>query len=199
MINNNDLIIKKLTEQGIISIYTAHSIRHFPANERKPVSAIRRMVQEGIYIGYGLYEKKEAESLLCYAFFTMLPNCGNILLDYYAVMEQYRSRGIGSYFLQQLKKEIKDYEGILIETENPDYSKDDNEKLVRSKRITFYEGNGAFFTGILAEVFGVHYKVFFLPVLKTPTQKKLLADFDAIYRHMLSQENYETHVRISAT
>lgn len=198
MIKNKDMIIKKLSSQDILSIYATHSARHFPADELKPVSSIRRMAGEGIYVGYGLYEKKKSDgALLCYAFFTVLPDRKNILLDYFAVMEGNRSRGIGSLFLQYMKNTITDHDGILIETENPDYAADERDRLTRDKRIDFYNRNGAFFTGILAEVFGVHYKILFFPILTTPAQETLSNDFDAIYRYMVSPANYESHIHIS--
>ncbi len=199
MINNKeDLVINKLTKEELISVYTTHSVRHFPADERKPVSSISRMTEEGRYAGYGLYREKDAE-LLCYAFFTVLPGCRNILLDYFAVMEQYRSEGIGSYFLERMKYSITDCDGILIETENPDYARDESERIIRNKRISFYERNGAYFADILAKIFGVHYKILFLPVLQSPAPETLLSDFDAIYRYMVPQEYYVTHIHISAS
>ncbi len=199
MINNKeDLVINKLTKEELISVYTTHSVRHFPADERKPVSSISRMTEEGRYAGYGLYRGKDAE-LLCYAFFTVMPGCRTILLDYFAVMEQYRSEGIGSYFLERMKHSLTDCDGILIETENPDYAKDESERIIRNKRISFYEGNGAYFTDITAKIFGVHYKILFLPVLQSPAQETLLSDFDAIYRYMVPQKYYAAHIHISAS
>lgn len=197
MINNREnLIIKKLTREELISVYTTHSVRHFPADERKPVSSINRMAEEGVYAGYGLYRENDSE-LLCYAFFTALPGHRNILLDYFAVMEQYRSEGIGSYFLKKMKHSLPDCDGILIETENPEYAKDESERLIRDKRISFYERNGAYSAGILTEVFGVHYRILYLPVLGSPAQDTLLSDFDSIYKYMVSPEYYKKHVHIS--
>ncbi len=197
MVNNREnSVIKKLTTEELISVYATHSVRHFPADERKPVSSISRMAGEGIYAGYGLYREEEAE-LLCYAFFTVLPGCRNILLDYFAVMEQYRSEGIGSYFLEKIKHSLSNCDGILIETENPDYAKDESERLIRGKRISFYERNGAYSAGILAEIFGVHYRILYLPVLGAPAQETLLSDFDTIYRYMVPPEYYKKHIHIS--
>ena len=166
-LQRQDIDIKILTGEEILDIYTTHSIRHFPEDERKPVSSIQRMTAEGIYTGYGLYSRMESGSLLGYAFFTVLPDQGGCLLDYFAVMEDHRSHGIGSLFLQYIKSSFRDIPGFLIESEDPDYAENPSEYSVRCKRLDFYERNGAVFTGIRASVFGVPYRLLFFPIRNT--------------------------------
>ena len=62
--DTDKIAIAKLTKEEIIAIYSTHSVRHFPADERKPVSSIERMASEGIYTGYGLYSSKYPEENL---------------------------------------------------------------------------------------------------------------------------------------
>lgn len=197
-ISKKDVIIRDLAKEEIIAIYTAHSIRHFPENERKPVSSIERMANEGIYVGYGLYLNGKPEELLGYAFFTVLPDKKAILLDYFAVMEDYRNHGIGSLFLQYMKSSPNRYKGFLIESEDPDYAKDALELSTRRKRLSFYDRNGAIFTGIKATVFGVPYRLLFFPLRAKdiPPVSTLSSNFCNIYRRMVSPQNYETQVHI---
>lgn len=200
--NEQNILIRKLEQDEIISIYTSHSVRHFPACERKPVSAILRLCESGSYTGYGLYPKQGTGDslpapLLCYAFFAIVPGRKNILLDYFAVMEEYRSHGIGSLFLRYVKSTAAEYDGILIEIENPDFAADADELSIRSKRFDFYKRNGAFYTGILAEIFEARYKLLYFPVSDTPPVETIYADFDEIYQHMVSPEHYRTQVHIS--
>lgn len=200
-INEENIIIQRLSNEEILSIYTTHSIRHFPADELKPASSVKRLAEDGIYIGYGLFEKENtshsAPLLLCYAFFTVIPQRENILLDYFAVMEDYRSHGIGSIFLNYARSTITEYSGILIESENPDYAADEEELIIQNKRLDFYHRNGACFTGILAEICGVPYRLLYFPLTeKLSSLETLRSDFDAIYQHMVSQKNYEKYVRI---
>lgn len=196
ILNKENIMIKKLTDKEVIDIYSTYSIRHFPAEERKPLSSIERMLKDGIYTGYGLYEKENNHSLLCYAFFTILPDHSNILLDYFAVIEEYRSHGIGSLFLQHMKDSVTEYNGLLIEIEDPNYASNEKELSIRNKRFAFYNTNGCVFTGILAEVFGVHYRILYFPILSTPPLETLFTDIDAIYQHMVSRNNYNKHVNI---
>lgn len=188
--------LRRLDKKEILSIYTTHSVRHFPENERKPIASIDRMSDEGIYIGYGLFPKERPEQLLCYGFFTVLPEHGNILLDYFAVLEEYRSLGIGSLFLAKMKDSVTEYDGFLIESEDPDYAENDEELAIRNKRLAFYEKNNATFTGIRANVFDVHYRLLHFPILNQPKLQVLYSDFCAIYQHMVTEKNYKTKIHI---
>lgn len=207
ILQNQDIDIKVLTGEEILAIYTTHSIRHFPEDERKPVSSIQRMTMEGIYTGYGLYLRKEPDKLLGYAFFTILPDKGCCLLDYFAIMEDYRSHGIGSLFLQYIRSSFQDIPGFLIESEDPDYTENPSEYSIRCKRLAFYEKNGAVFTGIRASVFGVPYRLLFFPLRNAEdhcsetmlSAQAIQSDFFSIYRRMVSPEAFETQIHISLT
>lgn len=206
------IVIQKLTKEEILDIYSTHSVRHFPADERKPISSIERMAGEGVYVGYGLYSpgqgigaSKEGSSLppsdrqlLGYAFFTVLPEQQICLLDYFAVMEDYRSHGVGSLFLQHMKASSTPYQGFLIESEDPAYAHGEEELAIRRKRLDFYGKNGAISTGIKATVFGVPYCLLFFPLQNVilPDTQTLCHYFSNIYRKMVSPHHYETNVHI---
>lgn len=198
-ITEQDIDMKILTIEEILTIYTSHSVRHFPENERKPVSSIRRMAAEGIYTGYGLYLHENPAGLLGYAFFTVLSDQNCCLLDYFAIMENYRSHGIGSLFLKYIKTSFQDIPGFLIESEDPDYAENASEYSIRCKRLAFYERNGAAFTGIRASVFGVPYRLLFFPLHTEviPAADAVHSDFCSIYRRMVSPKSYETQIYIS--
>ena len=113
-------------------------------------------------------------------------------------MEDYRSCGVGSLFLQRMKSAPTDYRGFLIESEDPDYAKDPQEHSVRSKRLSFYNKNGAISTGITATVFGVPYCLLYFPLTagKIPHTDQLVSDFSNIYRHMVSPVNFKSNIQI---
>ncbi len=77
-LQRQDIDIKILTGEEILDIYTTHSIRHFPEDERKPVSSIQRMTAEGIYTGYGLYSRMESAPF----FFNISNPLSGISLDF---------------------------------------------------------------------------------------------------------------------
>lgn len=164
-VNEENITIRELGANEVVFIYTHHSVRHFPEDELKPVASVERMLAEGIYKGYGIYEsdngKRDDGSLLCYALFTVLPERRNVLLDYFAVMEEYRNLGIGSLFLKHFRSSVTCYDGVLIEVENPDYAEGKDDLEIRNRRIGFYERNGAFQTGISAKIFDARYRLLF--------------------------------------
>lgn len=199
--------IRPLQPEEIYAIYTTHSVRHFPDSERKPLASIQRMIAEGIYHGYGLFSPcqsdpadrphLEQEQLIGYAFCTMPPCCDYFLLDYFAILEEYRSMGVGSLLLRQLKSLLNNTKnGILIESEDPDHSNDIEETTQQWRRIAFYEKNHAVDTGLRAEVFHVPYRVLCLPFSSMPSQEAVHTDFQQIYRHMVSPEQFTKYILI---
>ena len=74
-----------------------------------------------------------------------LINTSICLLEYLAVTEQHRSKGIGSMLLQYLSSTLRETEnvsGLIFEVESDDHGAEE-EKKIRKRRIAFYERNGA--------------------------------------------------------
>lgn len=192
--NSQNYHIEKLTREQTIAVYRDIAPLHFPDDELKPVSAIEELFDKNAYLGLGLYEDQR---LLGYALFLMVPELDTVLLDYYAILEEYRDLGLGSVFLQQMKAYFKDISGILIETEDPDCTTDEKEALLRNRRNAFYYKNGAHMTDILCALFGVPFHILFLP---TSDETNRLCDatlrekLDTIYRFMLPDDSYDTNV-----
>lgn len=188
--------IKKLGEEEILRIYQTYSADHFPPDELKPVASIQRMIKEGIYAGYGLYSDCPDSLLYCYALFTILPDCCGVLLDYFAVMEEYRSCGIGSQFLHYMKEADTGFGGLIIESEDPGQAASKEELMIRNKRLAFYYSNGAEDTGIRARIFGVPYYILYLPLSQKADSDQIEEELKNIYRHMVNPKHYENDVRI---
>lgn len=123
-------------------------------------------------------------------------------------MEKYRNDGIGSAFLQSLRAGLTCADGIYIEAENPDYAENGLEKGIREKRIAFYDRNGAVFTGVLSTLFGVPYRVLYLPLPKNEDQNtsfhfdmaageiNFYQEIDLIYQTMFSPDIYARKVKV---
>ncbi|MBR4030058.1 MAG: GNAT family N-acetyltransferase [Clostridia bacterium] len=143
--------------QEITEIYNNHIKNDFPPAEVKPLSRILMLYEKNLYFVYALYEKDE---LLSYAFFSSAPGCEYVLLDYLAVVSGKRNMGIGAKMLDLLKTEVcKNFNGILLESENPDFAKDEEEKEIRVRRIAFYLRYGFEITKMHSCLFGVEYKI----------------------------------------
>lgn len=190
---------RQLLPDEVIEIYTHTSVRHFPKAELKPVENVRNYFNRNQYQGYGFFA---GDMLLAYAFFVILQKDGYRLLDYYAVLEEYRNTGIGSDFLQALRDCLTDCKGIYIESENPDCSADETEKAIRTKRIAFYHRNGAVSTNIRSRLFGVPYQILYLPTSNfsckaaSCKQPDFLAELDTIYHVMFPPEVYSEKIQL---
>lgn len=151
--------LKRLTEIQMLEIYKTYMTIDFPLDELKSFELISKLVKNNIYFAFGLFEE---DKLFAYAFLTKSSDGHYLLLDYFAVCSDVRGKGIGSLCLSLLKDECKAYDGIFIEVENAQYAGNEEEKIVRSKRIAFYEQNGAEFTDILCRLFGVEMNIMIL-------------------------------------
>lgn len=203
--NSETLICRRLSAEELINIYAHTAIRHFPPAEYKPVENVRKYLQNDLYIGYGFFQQN---TLTAYALFLApAPNefssetqskPSKLLLDYFAVLEEYRNTGIGSAFLQRLRKELTFADGIYIESENPDEAANEKERTVRTKRIAFYDRNGAVYTGIRSTLFGVPYRILYLPTAGNTVHGKdnYFAELDSIYHIMFPPKVYTEKVKL---
>ena len=134
----------------------------FPSNERHSVKTIEERLDAGkSQMFVGLNEGKVITICLLFN----LSDSEFILLDYMAVSNEFRGKGIGGKFLRYLTKLLKKINKYLVlEVENPEHG--DN-KEQRKSRIEFYKKNGA------VKLKDVRY---ILPALdgKSPTEMNLM-------------------------
>jgi len=186
---------QNLTAQQRAYIYQNHMTRDFPKNELKPCTMIERLLQEGVYDCLGLYDENQ---LVGYAYFTKLPDSGHLLLDYYAILSNFRNRGYGGYFLKEFVHHYANFRGILIEVENPDCAHTEEECALQTRRLSFYLRNGARETAIRGVVFTAPFRI--LVVEQGCTEDSVLLDrMIAIYDRMTGPERRRTHVKLQLT
>ncbi len=148
--------LKKLDINGLENIYNNYMLKDFPKEELKSLKKITRLAQKEQYMGFGIYDLEE---LVGYAFFMTFENI--ILLDYFAILEDKRSSGIGSIAINILSDYFKDkFDVFILESENPSFAKNLEDKAIREKRIRFYEKNLFTKTAIKAKVYGVDFTIF---------------------------------------
>lgn len=198
-----EYIIKNLQQTETADIYTQWIHRHFPQSEIKPLKKIQSMWDAGAYHALGMYEKKmnnqeqkQQLNLIGYAFFVTAPKCNILLLDYFAIVEDYRSQGMGSIFLKEMKKYLDGYRSILIETEDIDCAQNEEELRTRQKRNSFYERSGAVMAGIKSSVYGVNYDIWNFPLTESAARKECKDSLESIYRIIASGAEYNKYVKI---
>ncbi|NLL80210.1 MAG: hypothetical protein GX234_10600 [Clostridiales bacterium] len=195
--NLSQLTLQEFTLNELLSIYEIYGTQFFPADELKPSAAIKRLYEQGTYRGFGLYHTAPDRYLAGYALFVCSPALSGALLDYYAVLPQYRNDGIGGLGLSLLQKQFTDTSGIYIESENPAYAHTDAEREIQNRRIGFYERNGAKKTGAKSRLFGVSYEILYLGcqnAFHSIPAEQHVQNVDAIYRAMFSEKHYREDV-----
>lgn len=185
--------VRLMTDYGRIEqIYTDHMEKDFPANELKPLIAIRKALEEGIYECYGLFSSR---TLLAYAFF--VKSGRHYLLDYFAVTQVYRNKGYGSVFLNRLAGYMTDAECVICEVEDPEKAERPEEKELCERRKDFYLRNGFRMTPVRSVVFGAEFQLLTATKSRRYNAEEIMDIYAALYRSVLPQYFFETCFSVS--
>ena len=187
--------IKNLDTQQIKAVYHKLMINDFPDNEIKPFSSIERGLAENRYDCIGLFEGKK---LLGYAFFATLKtdDMTAYLLDYLAIEKNRRNTGLGSEFFALLSGYLQKASIVLLETENPEYAVNAQEKQIQTARINFYKKNNCADTGITACVFGAEYNIYKITAKSDFTKDEIREIYLAIYRRLVLPKFFKREIRV---
>ena len=122
-------------EKNIYSYY----LEIFSENERKTLKMIKSSFDEGYT---KIIKINKSDNLCGYMIINKIKENQYAILDYFAILPQYRSKGIGTKALKLLIDEETKNKGIFIEIEKIGLGKDDKENILREKRKVFYEKVG---------------------------------------------------------
>lgn len=175
------LTVKVFDRETLIQVYETLAVVDFPKSELKPLGIILNAYDLGQYEGLGLYRGSE---LTAYALYVKYQDQNSLLLDYYAVLADYRMHGLGSVFLEKMQDYYKDWDGILIETENPAMAEDEAQRRIRERRNHFYQENGGQLTQIASQIYGVDYQIFYLPIKAEKPEERICQELIAIYERL---------------
>ena len=177
-----------LNVRQIREIYTERIKKDFAPDEVKPLSWILNGLSAGHYACYGAVEE---DRIAAYAFFVI--DGRNAMVDYLAVCENLRGRGTGSLLIRMMTDDLQQkYDCVLLESEDPDYATDEEDRNVRERRIRFYLHNRLVPTGIRSEVWHVHYRILALPVGHMLPDEEIGRIYSGIYRVMMPEKFYKT-------
>lgn len=189
--------LRELSTEELSDIYNKYMTIDFPQDELKPLERIIYTMKTGLCSAYGIFEQGDLRG---YAVFIVPEGMRYGLIDYLAVLQEYRSMGVGHEFFgligNALMAKYSCLEGFFIESEDPAYAADDAERRIREKRIAFYRRNHCVMTPFASELFGVTYNVlayiFDDSIEKTPS----LEELDDVYAAMFKKHHYENNVRL---
>ncbi len=212
-----------LREEEAYFIFKHYLKHHFPADEVKPWKSIARMWADGCYFAVGVFEdagdipagasNDSLGALRGYAFFVESPDCDGCLLDYYAILPEYRDAGLGGRTLQRLAELVRGKSKyILLETEDIDFAKNEDQVSERTRRDAFYTRNGCVKTDVKGKVFTVHYAVWALGLSDSAVPEaaagsddaarsaafdRACADMNTLYKLMIPGEKFKLFVKIA--
>lgn len=100
-------MIRSMTEDELKIIYHQYMINDFPDNERKPLNVIqsRHNKKENYCICYF-----EDNVMKGYSILEFCEENRSLLMDYFAIIPEYRNQGTGTRFLNEMK--VYFYEGM---------------------------------------------------------------------------------------
>ena len=148
-----------------------HSTRHLDDSTKGGV--IHGIFFKEDMCGYGFFAFTEENTLRVY------------LLDYFALREDLRDQGIGSFFLSHIQETLPEPGPVLVEVENPDFAETDESKLLQEKRLQFYLRNGLIDTGITVWLFYVEYRILEFSGKASLTADECRQAYRAVYEQML--------------
>lgn len=179
-----------LTAQELAWVHENHMKRDFPPAELKPLSLLQKMCNDGRYQPYALFQGGE---LVAYAFYWSAGEA-YVLLDYFAVVPQYRNKGMGGRLLREmLDRFCVDGQGVFGEVEMPNTDIAEVDEL-RQRRLNFYLRTGMRKMGYTTKIFSVPYIVIsYGPEI---SDEELMEINRRIYRSSLSKAMYEKNIFI---
>ena len=127
-------MLKKIKFKKFKDLYRKHIIKDFPKSERPNLEGFRKRMlkyNEETFI----YEEEGVERGYC-----IIDQIQDyVLVAFLAVYEGNRGKGTGTKILKKLEEQYSNKKGILLEVEDPDFAKNENEKNIQERRISFYE------------------------------------------------------------
>ena len=114
-------------------------LKIFPEDERKPLELLQSSYEKHYTRIIEILYKNE---IIGFMILNKVKDKGYAVLDYLAILPQYRNNKFGTKALQILLEQEKENSGIFIEIEKVGLGKDIEENLLREKRKNFYEKVG---------------------------------------------------------
>lgn len=183
--------VKIMSASELEDLYANHMFRDFPAPEIKPLSTLKQLLSTGEYVPLAFTEDGQ---MIGYTLLIACDGKNACLLDYFAVLPQFRSGGRGSRILKYLREHfIGKTHQILIECEHPDFAPDRAQAL---RRLRFYNSAGAKKAEIETKLFGVRYLVFALTCDAHAEPLPVEEDIVFYYKKMVPEGKYDEEVEI---
>ncbi|WP_419026951.1 GNAT family N-acetyltransferase [Intestinimonas butyriciproducens] len=182
---------KRLDLDALHLVYREHLTPDFPPAERKPLSAMEKLLSAGRYEPWGLYR---GEELMAYALLCRDPEGGFVLLDYLGVCrDKPRGQGIGTVMVAHLMGQYRHVSGILVEAEAEGDDASPEENGLRARRLAFYRRLGFRELGYVARIFGMRYAML---LYGDRTGEEAMEAHQRLYHYEFSPWLYDRFIHI---
>lgn len=182
---------KRLDLDALHLVYREHLTPDFPPAERKPLSAMEKLLSAGRYEPWGLYR---GEELMAYALLWRDPEGGFVLLDYLGVCrDKPRGQGIGTVMVAHLMGQYRHVSGILVEAEAEGDDASPEENGLRARRLAFYRRLGFRELGYVARIFGMRYAML---LYGDRTGEEAMEAHQRLYHYEFSPWLYDRFIHI---
>lgn len=126
------MITKANLEEAKI-IYKEHMEFDFPDDEIPDYDRFIKLTEKKLHDVY-VYKRENKEV----AYFITVENNNNVLITHLAVMKEFRSKGIGKVFLEEIKNFFKNKNMIIVEVEAEVRANNDEELNIIKRRKNYY-------------------------------------------------------------
>lgn len=185
------MILRQLTRPELRKLYQDELTVTFPPEERKPLSAMERLVDKEQYEALGLFE---GTALVGYAFLWTDERNAYVLLDYLGITASRRNSGLGTALLGLVGEHCGAFRGILVEAEAPS-QEDSEENMLCQRRLEFYQRSGFVTLDYDCTLFGVFYRMLILTRDKVDSDAAMLGH-RRLYQEQLPPKLFEQHIQI---
>lgn len=175
-------------EKEVYSYY----LEIFPENERKPLELIQSSYKKQYTKIIEILYKNE---MVGFMLLNRVKDKGYVVLDYLAILPQYRNSKFGTKALQILLEQEKENNGIFIEIEKVGLGKDIEDNLLREKRKNFYEKLGFRKLNFDLLLFDVIYTPYLFSNIKYD-ENKIISEILNIYEAISGKGRIEENCKI---
>ena len=178
--------LKLLSKEELCRLYEDELVFDFPKSELKPVRAMLKLIDMGIYEPLLVTESGET---IGYAMVWLPESRQGALLEYFGVLRGKRNAGLGTRILSLL---VERYGQIFGEVEAP-VSEDPAENDLRMRRIGFYLRNGLRKLDYDCALFGVHFNCLYMG--PETDDRKIERLHRGVYAAYFSPEHMEKYIQ----
>jgi len=164
----------------------------FPEDERKPLELLQSSYERHYTKIIEILYKNE---IVGFMVLNRVKDKGYAVLDYLAILPQYRNNKLGTKALQMLLEQEKDNRGIFIEIEKVGLGKDAEENLLRANRKKFYEKLGLKKLNFDLYLFGVVYTPYLFSNIKD-NEDMIINEILNIYESISGKERIKQNCKI---